>query len=156
MPGTSIRAIAIMLPGMFLSQPPTHTTPSISWPFTATSIESAMTSRETSEYFIPSVPMPIPSVTVGKPKTCGIAPASLSAAIARSTRGWMPALHGFIVLCPLATPTIGLSKSASPKPTARSIARLGERAMPPVMVRERRLLGISDSSSEKALKIQCV
>src|SRR5690348_4240782 len=43
----------------------------------------------------------------------------------------MPALHGFIVLWPLATPTMALSKSASPKPTARSIARLGERAMPP-------------------------
>jgi hypothetical protein len=51
-----MRAIAIMLPGMFLSQPPTQSTPSISWPFTATSIASAMTSRETSEYFIPSVP----------------------------------------------------------------------------------------------------
>jgi hypothetical protein len=34
-----------------------------------------MTSRDTSEYFMPSVPMPIPSVTVGKPKTCAIAPA---------------------------------------------------------------------------------
>ena len=88
---------------------------------------------------MPSVPMPMPSVTVGTPNTCGIAPASFSAAIARSTSGWMPALHGFIVLWPLATPTIGLSKSPSPKPTARSIARLGERAMPCVISRERRL-----------------
>jgi len=29
-PGTLMRAIAIMLPGMFLSHPPTHRTPSIS------------------------------------------------------------------------------------------------------------------------------
>lgn len=87
MPGTFMRASAIMHPGMFLSQPPTATTPSICWPLTATSIKSAITSRETSEYFMPSVPMPIPSVTVGKPKTWGIAPASLSAAIARSTSG---------------------------------------------------------------------
>ncbi len=139
MPGTFIRAIAIAPAGMFLSQPPTTTTPSMHWPLTEVSIASAMTSRETSEYFIPSVPMPMPSVTVGMPNTCGIAPTCFSAAIARSTSGWMPALQGFIVLWPLATPTIGLSKSPSPKPTARSMARFGERAMPWVMIRERRL-----------------
>ena len=122
-----MRAIAITLPGMFLSQPPTATTPSMRWPLTATSMESAMTSRETSEYFMPSVPMPMPSVTVGKPKTCGMAPASLSAAITRSTSGWMPALQGFIVEWPFATPMMGFSKSPSVKPTARNIARLGER-----------------------------
>src|SRR4029453_6167310 len=55
--------------------------------------------------------------------------------------GWMPALHGFMVEWPLATPTIGFSKSPSPKPTARSMARLGERATPWVMRRERRLTG---------------
>src|SRR6266540_4360429 len=123
-----MRAIAIMLPGMFLSQPPMQTTPSMSWPLTAVSIESAITSRDTSEYFIPSVPMPMPSVTVGKPKVCGFAPACSSAATARSTSGWIPALQGFMVECPFATPTIGLSKSPSPKPTARSIARFGERS----------------------------
>jgi hypothetical protein len=82
-------------------------------------------------------------VTVGTPKTCGIAPLAASAAIARSTSGWMPALHGFIVLWPLATPTMGFSKSPSPKPTARSIARFGERAMPCVMRRERRFDAIA-------------
>jgi hypothetical protein len=51
-------------------------------------------------------------------------------------------LHGFIVLWPLATPMIGFSKSASPNPTARSIARLGERATPCVMSLERRLKDI--------------
>ncbi len=100
---------------------------------------SAITSRETSEYFMPSVPMPIPSVTVGTPNICGIAPASFSAAMARSTSGWMPALQGLSVEWPFATPTIGLSKSLSVKPTARSIARFGERAMPPVMSLERQL-----------------
>ena len=144
MPGTFMRAIAIMPPGMFLSQPPTTSTPSMHWPLTAVSIASAITSRDTSEYFMPSVPMPMPSVTVGTPNICGIAPASLSAAIARSTSGWMPALHGFIVLWPLATPTIGFSKSPSPKPTARSIARLGERATPCVMSCERRLCDMGE------------
>ena len=122
-------------------------TPSIAWPLTAVSIASAITSRDTSEYFIASVPMPMPSVTVGTPNTCGIAPAASSAAIARSTSGWMPALQGFMVEWPLATPTIGLSKSPSPKPTARSIARLGERATPWVMSWERRLAGCSHGFS---------
>src|SRR3954471_10235977 len=45
----------------------------------------------------------------------------------------MPALQGFIVEWPFATPMIGFSKSRSPKPTARSIARFGERATPCVM-----------------------
>ena len=76
MPGTFMRAIAIMPPGMFLSQPPTTSTPSMHWPLTEVSIASAITSRDTSEYFMPSVPMPMPSVTVGTPNTCGIAPAS--------------------------------------------------------------------------------
>ena len=60
-----MRAIAIMPPGMFLSQPPTTSTPSMHCPLTLVSIASAITSRDTSEYFIPSVPMPMPSVTVG-------------------------------------------------------------------------------------------
>src|SRR5947207_2412387 len=152
-----MRAIAIMPPGMFLSQPPTTNAPSIAWPLTLVSIASAITSRDTSEYFIASVPMPMPSVTVGTPKTWGLAPACASACIARSTSGWIPALQGFIVEWPLATPTIGLSKSPSPKPTARSMARLGERATPWVIRRERRFGGVAGffcgmgSSSEGAI-----
>ena len=69
-----IRAIAIIAPGMFLSQPPIATTPSIDCAPHAVSIESAMTSRETSEYFMPSVPIEMPSLTVIVPNICGIAP----------------------------------------------------------------------------------
>ncbi len=72
----------------------------------------------------------------------------------------MPALHGFIVLWPLATPTIGLSKSPSPNPTARSIARLGERATPcgdqsgAAVVRASGILGGDGRSSARgALRI---
>src|SRR5258706_3509589 len=147
MAGTFMRASAIMPPGMFLSQPPTTSAPSMAWPLTEVSIASAITSRDTSESFIASVPMPMPSVIVGTPKTCGLAPAASSAAIALSTSGWMPALQGFIVECPLATPTIGFSKSPSPNPTARSMARLGERAGPWVMSLERRLVGVVMDSS---------
>src|SRR5436309_13679210 len=157
MPGTLIRAIAIIAPGMFLSQPPTQRTPSISCPFTAVSIESAITSRETSEYFMPSVPMPMPSVTVGKPNTCGMAPAAFTAALALSTSGWMPALQGFMVEWPLATPTIAFSKSPSPKPTARNIARFGERAAPWVMVLLLQLSAMGKTpNAENQLRFDCI
>ena len=49
----------------------------------AVSIESAITSRETREYFIPSVPIEIPSLTVIVPKTWGMAPESRMADSAR-------------------------------------------------------------------------
>ena len=38
-------------------------------------------------------------------------------------------------------PMIGLPKSSSPKPTARSMARLGERDIPLVMASERSMAG---------------
>ena len=141
-PGTFMRAIAIMPPGMFLSQPPTTSTPSIAWPLTAVSIASAITSRDTSEYFIASVPMPMPSV-IGRHAEHLRHRAGLPAA--PPSRGRPAAgcrrCTGFMVEWPLATPTIGFSKSPSPKPTARSIARLGERATPAVISLERRFCG---------------
>src|SRR5689334_25011717 len=71
-----MRSSAISEPGMFLSQPPRHSTPSMNCDCAAVSIASQITSRDTSEYFMPSVPIEMPSVTVGKPKVCGMAPAS--------------------------------------------------------------------------------
>src|SRR6266536_3367095 len=65
--------------------------------------------------------------------------------MARSARRFNPRLQGVSVLYPLATATIGLSKSASPKPTARSIARLGVRSTPSVMTRLLVLLLITGS-----------
>ena len=65
--GIFILAIAIIAPGIFLSQPPIAKTPSILCALHAVSIESAMTSLETKEYFIPSVPIEIPSLTVMVP-----------------------------------------------------------------------------------------
>ena len=47
---------------------------------------------------MPSVPIEMPSATVIVPKTCGITPAALSSAIARSESVWMPALHGVRLL----------------------------------------------------------
>ena len=85
-----MRAMAIMPPGMFLSQPPITSTPSMLCPCTAVSIESAITSRETREYFMPSVPIEMPSETVMVPKVCGIAPAFFAAVSARTAENVQP------------------------------------------------------------------
>ena len=68
--------MAIIAPGIFLSQPPITITPSMRAALQTVSMESAITSRETSENFMPSVPMEIPSLTVMVPKICGMAWAS--------------------------------------------------------------------------------
>jgi hypothetical protein len=99
----SIRAIAIMAPGIFLSQPPTARIPSMLWAPQAVSIESAITSRDTREYFMPSVPIEIPSLTVMVPKSWGMAPAARSDISARRASSSRPALHGVMVLCALAS-----------------------------------------------------
>ena len=93
-----IRAMASMAPGMFLSQPPTASTPSMLWPLQAVSMASAITSRLTREYFIPSVPMEIPSLTVMVPNICGMPPACRAASSARLARSFSPTLQGVMVL----------------------------------------------------------
>ena len=76
---------------------------------------------------MPSVPIEIPSLIVIVPNIWGIPPAVLIPASARLVKSLIPILQGVMVLKPLATPTMGLVKSSSPKPTARSIARFGVR-----------------------------
>ena len=98
MAGTLARNMPIMPPGMFLSQPPTTTTPSIHWPPTQVSMQSEITSRLTSEYFMPSVPMAMPSEMVGVPKICALPPASSMPATAASASFCKPLLHGVMVL----------------------------------------------------------
>jgi len=109
--GMFMRAMAISAPGMFLSHPPTANTPSTHWALHTVSIESAITSRETREYFMPSVPMEMPSLTVIVPKVCGMPPAARTAASARSARSLSLALQGVIVLCAFAMPMMGFVKS---------------------------------------------
>src|SRR5271165_3701076 len=57
MPGIFRRQSAMMMPGIFLSQPPIPTRPAKRLPRATSSMESAITSRETSEAFIPCVPI---------------------------------------------------------------------------------------------------
>src|SRR5688572_90031 len=115
---------------MFLSHPPIATRPSKpSAPITV-SIESAITSRDTSEYFIPSVPIEIASDTVIVLKITGLAPAPLTPDAACSASPSMCTLHGVTWLHVEQTPTWDLAKSARVKPTACSIARPGARSGP--------------------------
>ena len=111
MAGTLARQMPIMPPGMFLSQPPTTSTPSIHWPPTQVSMQSAMTSRDTRLYFMPSVPIAMPSLIVGVPKIWALPPASSMPATAASASFCRPELQGVMVEWPLATPIIGLPKS---------------------------------------------
>jgi hypothetical protein len=112
MAGTLARSMPIRPPGMFLSQPPTTSTPSIHWPCTQVSMQSAITSRLTSEYFMPSVPMAMPS-DGGRAEDLRVAAGFLDAGIAASASFCRPLLQGVMVLWPLATPTIGFLKSVS-------------------------------------------
>ena len=58
------RAMAIIAPGIFLSQAATTTRPSMLSPKVTVSMESAITSRLTRDAFMPSVPMDMPSLMV--------------------------------------------------------------------------------------------
>ena len=55
--------MAMMQPGMFLSQPGMAMQASYHWPPITVSIESAIKSRDCSEYDMPSVPIEMPSLT---------------------------------------------------------------------------------------------
>ena len=59
-----------------------------------------------------------------------MAPAAFIAASALDASAPIPMLQGVMVLCALATPTMGFSKSRSENPTALNKARLGERCTP--------------------------
>jgi hypothetical protein len=60
--------------GIVLSQPTRQTKPSKRWPRTTSSMESAMTSRLTSEARMPSVPIVTPSDTDTVLNSIGVAP----------------------------------------------------------------------------------
>ena len=71
-----MRASAMAAAGMVLSQPTTHTTASNICPRQTSSIESAMSSRLTSEARIPSVPIVSPSEIAIVLNSIGVPPAA--------------------------------------------------------------------------------
>jgi hypothetical protein len=117
--------MAMAQPGMFLSQPPMATMPSKPSAPATVSMESAMTSRDTSEYRMPGVPIEIPSDTVMVLNSTPLPPATSTPATASFASSLMCMLHGVRFAHVEAMPICGLPKSASWNPTARSIARAG-------------------------------
>ena len=79
---------------------------------TTVSIESAITSRETSEYFIPSVPIEMPSDMVIVLNTIDLPPALFAPASDSLANSSMCMLHGVTLLHVEAMPMIGFLKSA--------------------------------------------
>lgn len=132
-PGTSMRANAMAAAGMVLSHPTRMTTPSRQCPRTASSMESAMVSREISEARMPSEPIEMPSETTTVLKSTGWPPASVTASRTGPARSARCMLQGVTVVQVLTTPIIGLSKSPSSIPVARSMARAAARAGPLVI-----------------------
>ena len=96
------------------------------------STESAMISRLTSDARIPSCPIEMPSETAMVTNSKGNPPALRTPSLARWANRANGRLHGVTSFQLDATPTWGLSQSASVIPTARSIARAGARAAPSV------------------------
>ena len=104
------------MPGIVLSQPLSATTASKRWPRPTSSIESAITSRETSEVFIPVVPIVMPSEIAIVLNSIGVPPAARmpSFTFAASARRWK--LQGIVSIQVEATPMIGLDSASSSKP----------------------------------------
>ncbi len=116
--------------GMVLSQPTSAQTASNMCPITASSIESAMTSRETSEARIPSVPIATPSDTEIVLNSIGVPPASRTPSLTAWASWRRCRLHGITSVQVLTTATSGRSRSASVRPVALSMARAGARDSP--------------------------
>ena len=96
-----------------MSQPLSAITPSKRWPRATSSIESAITSRETSEVFIPLVPIVMPSEMAMVLSSIGVAPAARMPSLTclASARRWK--LHGIVSIHVLAMPMIGLESASS-------------------------------------------
>ena len=96
-----------------MSQPDSAIIASKKWPRPTSSIESAITSRETSEVFIPAVPIVIPSEIAIVFSSIGVPPASRMPSLtwAASARRWK--LHGIVSIHVEATPMIGFASASS-------------------------------------------
>ncbi len=76
MVGMFTRAAAMSRPGTFLSQLGIITRPSNWWAIAMASVESAIRSRVTREYFMPTCPMAMPSHTAMAGNSTGVPPAA--------------------------------------------------------------------------------
>ncbi len=95
-----------------------------------------MISRVARLAFIPWCPIAMPSLTVIVLNRRGVAPASFTASATAIPWASRLTLQGVASLQTVATPTKGCASSLSPKPMARSMARLAVLSTPSVMTRE--------------------
>ena len=145
--GMFSRSAAINMPGVILSQLEMHTIASAQCALTMYSTESAIRSREGSEYSIPPWPIAMPSSTAMVLNSLATAPAfSICSATSRpmSRRCTCP---GTNCVNELTTAMIGLPKSVSFMPVARQSARAPAMLRPWVLVAERNLGMISPKIS---------
>ena len=128
--GTSRRASAITAPGIVLSQPDSATTASNRCPRATSSIESAITSRLTSDAFMPSVPIVMPSEIAIVLNSIGVPPAARmpSFTFADRRRRWK--LHGIVPIHVFATPMSGLRRSSSREPDRIQVRARGRAVGP--------------------------
>jgi hypothetical protein len=134
--GRFMRTAAIAAAGMVLSQPTMNRIASSECPRTASSAESAITSRLISDARIPLVPIASPSVTTIVLNSIGVPPASSIPRAACCARSRKCMLHGVTVekLCTMAIS--GLASALSSNPAAWNIARAGALAGPSTISRD--------------------
>src|SRR2546425_5465318 len=133
------RARAMAAAGMVLSQPTIMTNASKEWPRATSSMESAITSRLTSDARIPSVPIETPSEMAMVLNSMGVPPAARTPAFTRSASWRWVKLQGMVSIQLWPTPMMGLARSSRLNPMARNMARAPARAGPSVMTALRRL-----------------
>ncbi len=135
--GMFSRIAALSMPGVILSQFEMHTSASAWWALVMYSTESAMISRDGSEYSIPLCPMAMPSSTAMVWNSRGTPPASRTPSATTSPRSLRWTCPGTNCVYELAIATMGLPKSLSVMPVARHRERAPAALRPWVVVRER-------------------
>ena len=95
-----------------------------------------MISRETSEAFMPSWPIAMPSDTEMVLNRREVPPAARTASATTIPCSSRFTLQGVDSLQTVATPTNGWASSPSPRPIARSMARLAVLSAPSVITRD--------------------
>ena len=130
----SSRPSAITAAGFVLSQATRQTSPSKRCPRATSSIESAITSRETRLARIPSVPIETPSETAIVLNSIGVPPASRIPRFTSCASSRWFRLHGIVSIQVVATPMIGLREvlvgeadALQHRPRAGAVGAVGDR-----------------------------
>ena len=126
----SRRPSTIAIAGIVLSQPEIVTRPSSMCPRATSSTESAMSSRLTSEVFIPSLPVVMASLMAMVLISIGVPPAARTPCITLAASCRWFQLQGMVPIWQWATPICDRARSSSVKPAPFIIARAAGRCGP--------------------------